>query len=166
MLDIVRTCCHVVRTSCINFPNSVDCWNPTPCRIGEAWPSVWTVLLWCLDVFNAEASRHFGESGRLQRPVWTVAQEMAVLTWKLHEIFMDTFLETCGHTHGMKWDTVHITWRLWIDLIILFKSVSILASFCVWTALILFVCTQTHTWFKLEVNKLFSIGIRAWYTLF
>jgi hypothetical protein len=25
MLDIVRTCCHVVRTSCINFPNSVDC---------------------------------------------------------------------------------------------------------------------------------------------
>jgi hypothetical protein len=30
----------------------------------------------------------------------------------------------------------------------------------------IFVCTQTHTWFKLEVNKLFSIGIRAWYTLF
>jgi hypothetical protein len=28
----------------------------------------------------------------------------------------------------------------------------------------IFVCTQTHTWFKLEVNKLFSIGIRASYT--
>jgi hypothetical protein len=30
----------------------------------------------------------------------------------------------------------------------------------------IFVCTQTHTWFKLEVNKLFSIRIKAWYTLF
>jgi hypothetical protein len=28
----------------------------------------------------------------------------------------------------------------------------------------IFVCTQTHTWFKLEVNKLFSIGIKAGYT--
>jgi hypothetical protein len=25
MLDIVRTCCHIVQTSCRNFPNSVDC---------------------------------------------------------------------------------------------------------------------------------------------
>jgi hypothetical protein len=28
----------------------------------------------------------------------------------------------------------------------------------------IFVCTQTHTWFVLEVNKLFSIGIIAGYT--
>jgi len=31
ILDIVRTCYHVVRKSCRNFPNSVNCWNPTPC---------------------------------------------------------------------------------------------------------------------------------------
>jgi hypothetical protein len=31
MLDIIRTCCHVVRTSCRNFSNNVD-WNPTSCR--------------------------------------------------------------------------------------------------------------------------------------
>jgi hypothetical protein len=32
----------------------------------------------------------------------TVEQEPPVLTWKLHGIFMDIFLETCDHTHGMK----------------------------------------------------------------
>jgi len=50
--------------------------------------------LWLLSVrtvFNAEASRHCGVSGRLQRPVRTVAQESTVLTWKLHGIFMDIF---------------------------------------------------------------------------
>jgi hypothetical protein len=33
LLDIVRTCCHVVRTACRDFPNSVDFWNTTPCWI-------------------------------------------------------------------------------------------------------------------------------------
>jgi hypothetical protein len=64
-------------------------------EIGEAWPSVWTVLPWRPDVFDAEASRHCRASGRLQRPVRTIAQEPAILTWKLHGIFMDIFLETC-----------------------------------------------------------------------
>jgi hypothetical protein len=59
----------------------------------------------CPDVrtfFNTEDSRLCGASGRLQWPVWMVAQELVVLTWKLHGIFMDIFLETCDHTHGMK----------------------------------------------------------------
>jgi hypothetical protein len=81
-------------------------------ELGEAWPSFKTMLLWRPDVFNTEGSRHCGASGRLPRPVQTVAQEPVVLTWKLHGIFMDIFLETCDHTHGMKWDTVHVTWRL------------------------------------------------------
>jgi hypothetical protein len=49
------------------------------------------VLLLRPDVFNAEASRHCGASGRLQSPVQTVAQGLVVLTWKLHGIFMDIF---------------------------------------------------------------------------
>jgi hypothetical protein len=49
---------------------------------------------------------------------------------KLHGIFMDIFLETCDHTHGMKWDTVHITWRLWIEQIILLKSNHYKKCFC------------------------------------
>jgi len=93
-------------------------------EIREAWPSVRTVLLWRPDIFNAEASRHCGAS------VWTVAQEPAVLTWKLHGIFMDIFLDTCDHTHGMKWDTVHITWRLWVEPIILLKSNRYIKCFC------------------------------------
>jgi hypothetical protein len=36
-------------------------------EIGEAWPSIRTVLLWRPDVFNAEASRHYGASGRLSK---------------------------------------------------------------------------------------------------
>jgi len=36
-------------------------------EIGEAWPSVRTVLLWHTDVFNAKAYRHCGESRRLHR---------------------------------------------------------------------------------------------------
>jgi hypothetical protein len=60
-------------------------------EIGEAWPSVQTVLLWRPDVSKAEASIHWGASGCLQRPVQTVAQEPAVLTWKLHGIFIDIF---------------------------------------------------------------------------
>jgi hypothetical protein len=130
MLDFVRTCCHVIRTSRRNFPNNVDCWNPTLCRIGEAWPSIRTVLLWHLDVFSAKSSRHCGAFGRLQRPIRTVVQEPAVLTWKFHEIFMDIFLETCDHTHGIKWDTVHITRRLWIEPIILLKSNRYIKCFC------------------------------------
>jgi hypothetical protein len=59
-----------------------------------------------------------------------VAQEPAVLTRKLHGIFMDIFVETCDHTHGMKWDTVHITWRLWIEPIILLKSNHYIKCFC------------------------------------
>jgi hypothetical protein len=121
MMDSVRTCCHIVRTTCKDFPDSVDFWNPTQCRImidlasRRCCPNVRTF-------FKAEASRHYGASGHLQTPVRTVAQEPTVLTWKLHGIFMDIFLETCDHTHGMKWDTVHITWRLWIKPIILFKK--------------------------------------------
>jgi hypothetical protein len=99
-------------------------------EIGEAWPSVRTVLLWRPNVFNAKASRHCGASGLLQRPVWTVAQESTVLTWKLRGIFMDIFLETCDHTQGMKRDTVHITWRLWIEPILLLKSNRYIKCFC------------------------------------
>jgi hypothetical protein len=89
-----------------------------------------TVLLWRPDVFNAEASRCCGASRRLQRLVQTVAHEHAVLILKLYGIFMDIFLETCDHTHGMKWDTVHITWRLWIEPIILLKSNHYIKRFC------------------------------------
>jgi hypothetical protein len=71
-------------------------------EIEEAWPSVWTMLPFCPDVFNAEGSRHCGASGRLQRPIRTVEQELAVLTWKLHGIFMDIFLETCEIWHEMR----------------------------------------------------------------
>jgi len=99
-------------------------------EIGEAWPSVRTVLPWRPDVFNAEASRHYGAFGRLQRLVWTVAQEPTILTSKLHGIFMDIFLETYDHTHGMKWDTVHIIWRLLIEPIILLKSNHYIKCFC------------------------------------
>jgi hypothetical protein len=33
LLDIVRTCCRVVRKDCRDFPNSVDFWKQTPCWI-------------------------------------------------------------------------------------------------------------------------------------
>jgi len=89
---------------------------------------------WCFpDVrtfFNTEDSRLCGASRHLQWPVRMVAQEPAVLTWKLHGIFIDIFLETCDHTHGMKWDTVHFTWRLWIEPIILLKRNYYIKCFC------------------------------------
>jgi hypothetical protein len=100
------------------------------------WRGVRTVLFWhpdrvalmsgrlqCLSV------RHCGASERLQRLVRTVVQE-PILTWKLHEIFIDLFLETCDHTRGMKWETVHITWRLWIEPIILLKRNHYIKCFC------------------------------------
>jgi hypothetical protein len=74
--------------------------------------------------------RHCGASRRLQRVVLTVAQEPVILTWKFHGIFMDLFLKTCDHTHDMKWDTVHITWILWIEPIILLKSNRYIKCFC------------------------------------
>jgi len=43
---------------------------------------------------------------------------------------MEIFLETCDHTHGTKWDTVHIIWRLWIEPIILLKSNRDIKCFC------------------------------------
>jgi len=43
---------------------------------------------------------------------------------------MDIFLETYDHTHGMKWDTVHITWRLWVEPINLLKSNRYIKYFC------------------------------------
>jgi hypothetical protein len=86
----------------------------------------------CSDIWTSltQSARHCGAFGRLQRLVRTVAQELTVLTWKLHGIFMDIFSETCDHTHGMKWDTVHITWRLWIEPIILLKSSRYKKCFC------------------------------------
>jgi hypothetical protein len=92
------------------------------------------VFRWCCpDVrtfFNTEASRHCGPLGHLQRHVQTVAQEPTVLTWKFHGIFIDIFLKTCDYTQGMKWDTVHITWRLWIEHIIQLKSNRYIKYFC------------------------------------
>jgi hypothetical protein len=128
ILDIVRTCCHVVRMACRDFPNSVDLWNPTLC---------WTMIdlvsgRCCFDVRTSSSLsvRHCRASRRLQRLIRTVTQESVVLTWKLHGIFIEIFLETCDHTHGMKWDTVHITWRLWIEPIILLKSNRYIKCFC------------------------------------
>jgi hypothetical protein len=130
-------------------------------EIGEAWPSVWTVLLWRPNVFNVKASRHCRASGRLQRPVWTIAQEPIVLTWKLHGIFMDIFLETCDQTHGMKWDTVQITWRLWIELIILLKSNHYIKYFCqpeCWPYKILIVCDIIKIWnYNFKSNGYFDV---------
>jgi hypothetical protein len=128
ILDIVRMCFYVVWTACRDFPNSVDFWNPTPCWILIDLASGRC----CSDVRTSSSlsAGHWGVSGRLKRSVRTVAQEPAVLTWKLHGIFMDIFLETCDHTHGMKWDTVHITWRLWIEPIILLKSNCYIKCFC------------------------------------
>jgi hypothetical protein len=118
------------------------------------------VLLWRPDVFNAEASRHCGASERLLRPIRTVAQEPVVLTWKLHGIFMDIFLETCGHTHGMKWDTVHITWRLWIEPIIHLKSNRYIKCFCQPE------CCQHKILTQLLSEKLKVINIILFFSLF
>jgi len=51
ILDSVRTCCHIIRTTCRDFPNSVDFWNLTPCWILIDL-AVWTVLLYCPDVLK------------------------------------------------------------------------------------------------------------------
>jgi hypothetical protein len=127
-LDIVRTCCHVVGMACRDFSNNVDFWNPTPC-----WTMIDLASERCRSDVRMSSSlsvRHCGASRRLKRPFWTVAQEPAILAWKLHGIFIGIFLETCDHTHGMKWDTVHITWRLWIEPIILLKSNHYIKCFC------------------------------------
>jgi hypothetical protein len=120
-------------------------------EIGEAWPSVRTVLPWRPDVFDAEASRHYRAFRCLQRLVRMVAQESAVLTWKLYGIFIDIFLETCDHTHDMKWDTVLITWRLCIEPINLLKSNRYIKCFCQPK------CCQykklTHTIFEKQLSR-------------
>jgi hypothetical protein len=76
ILDIVRTCCHVVQTACRDFLNSVDFWNPTPCWIlidlesGRCCSEVRTS--------SSLSARHWGASRRLQRPVRMVAQEPVI----------------------------------------------------------------------------------------
>lgn len=60
-------------------------------KLRVTWPRVHTVLLGRPHGCKAEGSRHLGAFESLQRPVQTVAQEPAVLIWKLHWIFMDIF---------------------------------------------------------------------------
>jgi hypothetical protein len=120
ILDIFRTWCHVVRMACRDFPNSVDFWNPTPC-----WILIDLAFGWCCSdvrtssMFICKTLRGVQTPSKARPDGCTGT---VVRTWKLHGIFMDIFLETCDHTHGMKWDTVHITWRLWIEPIILLKA--------------------------------------------
>jgi hypothetical protein len=128
ILDIVRTCCHVVRMACRDFPNSVNFWNLTPC---------WMLIdlasgRCCFDVRTSSllSAGNWGAFRRLQRPVWTVEQEPVVFVLDFARTLHGHLLETCDHTHGMKWDTVHITWRLWIEPIILLKSNRYTKCFC------------------------------------
>jgi len=123
MLDIVRT-------SCKNFINSIDCWNPTPCRNLRSltyrpddvaltsrrlqrW-SFWTLR----GVRTPSKARPDGCTG-------TDYSDLKII-WNLH----GHLLRTCNHTHGMKLDTVHITWRHWIEPIILLKSNRYIKCFC------------------------------------
>jgi len=81
LLDIIWTYFRVVRTACRDWTSfgrvatSSGRLAKTPqtvsiaeiqlrVEIGEAWPRVRTVLLWHLDIFNAETSRHCRVSGR------------------------------------------------------------------------------------------------------
>jgi len=109
---------------------------PKQCRLLKSnsllntdWPRVWTMLLWLPDVFIVICWTLRGVRTPSKACVGWL-QELAVLTWKLHGIFMDIFLETCDHIQGMKWDTVHITWRLWIEPTILLKSNRYIKCFC------------------------------------
>jgi len=98
-------------------------------KLEVAWPSVRTVLLGHPDSCNAKAYRHWGASGRLQRPFRTVAQELAVLIGNCMESSW-TSSRTLWPTDGMKWDIAYITWRIWIEPIILLKSNRYIKCFC------------------------------------
>jgi hypothetical protein len=81
IMGIVRTCCHVIRTACRDFPNSVDFWNPTPCWILiDLGSRRCCFVFWMSSSLSAGhwSAGHWGAPGRLQRPVRTVAQEPAV----------------------------------------------------------------------------------------
>jgi hypothetical protein len=128
MLDSVLTCCHVIRTTCRAFPNNVDFWNPTPCWI-QIDLAVWMMLLCRSDVFKANCWTLRGvrtpSKARPDGCIETCCSDLEI-AWNLH----GHLLETCDHTHGMKWDTVHITWRHWIEPIILLKSNRYIKCFC------------------------------------
>jgi hypothetical protein len=104
LLDIIRTCCHIIRTAYRDFPNSVDFWNPTPrwilIDLASGWccSNVWSssslsaghweaserkVLVFRTDVAN------WWVSGREHHIVWTVAWDPNSLSWNLHRIFLE-----------------------------------------------------------------------------
>jgi hypothetical protein len=87
------------------------------------------VLLWRRDVFIVICKTLRGvQTPSKARPDGCIGIGYSDL--EINGIFLDIFLETCDHTHGMKWDTVHIIWRLWIEPIILLKSNRYIKCFC------------------------------------
>jgi hypothetical protein len=118
-LDIVRTCCHVVRTACRDFPNSVNFWNPTPCWIlidlasRQCCPDVFIVICWTLrgilmpskaypdgyigtGCFFLDFARtlhgHLLEAcDQILSMIWTLSEYMKILNWK------PTILLNCNH---------------------------------------------------------------------
>jgi hypothetical protein len=102
MLDSVWTCCHVVRTSCKNFPNK--------CRLKSN--SVWTLEKldlaseWCcLDVWTSSTLKLLDTAGRLdafKAPSRRLHRNRLAdfeFTWNLHR----HLLETCDKAHGLKY---------------------------------------------------------------
>jgi len=101
LLDIVRMCCNIIRTSCRDFPNSVDFWNPTSC-----WTMIDLAFRRCFsDVRTSSllSVRHCGASGRLQRLVRMVAQELVDLAWNYGRTLHGHLLEACDQSHALIW---------------------------------------------------------------
>jgi hypothetical protein len=114
-------------------------------EIGEAWPSVRTMLLWCPDIFNAEASRHCGVSGRLKMARLDGCTGTGFSVFSVLEFARNLhghLLETCDQSHVLKWtlsiymktlkrtDHPPYAWRIWKEPIILLICNHYIKCFC------------------------------------
>jgi len=110
LLDIVQTCCWVVRGACWDWTSS-GCVALSSGRIVETSQTVLTsenrllVEYWLIERPDSVALtserlsclsvRHYGAYKHLQRPVWTVAQELTNLSWFLQRTLHGYLLEAC-----------------------------------------------------------------------
>lgn len=111
ILDNVWMCCNVIRTTCRDFPNSVDFWNLSPCWILIDLADR-KVLLYRPDFFKANCWT--------LRGVWTPSKARpdgcTGTGWfglEFARTLCGRLLEAYDQSHALIW-TLN-TWRFWIE---------------------------------------------------